>query len=204
MPPDLTCVAPSVEWRWNERLALTLEEAAKGIAPTFSDDVDSVNAEIFEKNRRRSWDDILQYAKTSRDRMLKELQSLNETALRDPAWYVWLGDRPLWRRFLGNGYYHVLMHLTPFLGKGGEGERVVQMYQEAAALPDPLDDSPTWHGPNRYNVACGYALAGLKEEAIRTLGEALELDRDLVAWSRDDPDLDSLRQETSYQALFAD
>jgi tetratricopeptide (TPR) repeat protein len=188
---------------WDEHLAKTLAEAAKGITPTFSNDIDQVNAEIWQRNCQRSWDEIWEYAETSYRRMVTLLEQYDDEALRNPALYPWLEGRPLWRRFIGNGYMHVVMHLASCLTARGDVQRVARMYEEEGAALDPLEDSPTWHGLNRYNIACGYALAGQKEKAIQLLGEALQLNPSLVAWSKDDPDFASLRQEPGYRALYA-
>ena len=65
-----------------------------------------------------------------------------------------------------------------------------------------LDDDAAWQGTVRYNLACHYALAGRTEEAIARLGEALVLNPGLHEWSLQDTDLDSLRQEPGYLALY--
>lgn len=82
--------------------------------------------------------------------------------------------------------------LAPFYAERGDTERAVGLYEQAAALLDPLDDSPTWRGTNRYNVACGYALAGMNVRAIQALREALQLHPGLKEWAKEDPDFVSL------------
>ena len=56
-----------------------------------------------------------------------------------------------------------------------------------------FDNSPTWHGVVQYNLACQYALLGQPESAIHALRQALQLNPDLLEWSKQDPDLDSIR-----------
>ena len=67
-----------------------------------------------------------------------------------------------------------------------------------------LDDGPTWIGTAHYNVACSYSLLGNREEAIKELGEALALRPDLIEWSKQDPDLETIRGEAGYKALYSD
>jgi hypothetical protein len=54
----------------------------------------------------------------------------------------------------------------------------------------------------KYNLACHYALLGAKAEAIRELRESLALNPGPIDWSRQDPDLDAVRGEPGYQALY--
>jgi tetratricopeptide (TPR) repeat protein len=55
-----------------------------------------------------------------------------------------------------------------------------------------------------YNVACGYALAGQKEEALDWLEIAVKSGFSKIDHLRKDPDLDSLRNEKRYKKLLAD
>ena len=66
-----------------------------------------------------------------------------------------------------------------------------------------LGGGESWQGLRRYNRACHYALVGGAAEALEKLGEALELNPGLTEWSREDPDLVSIREEPGYQALYA-
>lgn len=55
-----------------------------------------------------------------------------------------------------------------------------------------------------YNVACGYALSGKKEEALDWLEVAVKHGFDHFDHMRKDPDLDSLRNERRYKKLLVD
>lgn len=63
---------------------------------------------------------------------------------------------------------------------------------------------PTMHGDglNLYNLACAYAVTGRADRALALLSEALRLDSDLVETSKHDPDLDTLRDDPAFQAIF--
>ncbi len=54
-----------------------------------------------------------------------------------------------------------------------------------------------------YNVACCESLAGQKEQAIAHLRSALELSERTRAFSEGDSDLDPIRQDPVFKALFA-
>jgi hypothetical protein len=65
-----------------------------------------------------------------------------------------------------------------------------------------LDDSPVWQGAVKYQLACHYSLLGARAEAIRELQESLVLNPGLTDWSKEDPDLDAIRGEPEYQAIY--
>jgi tetratricopeptide (TPR) repeat protein len=62
---------------------------------------------------------------------------------------------------------------------------------EETGMPVPL-----------YNLACCEALAGRTEDAIAHLEQALALTENVRDYAKDDSDLDSLRDEPAYKALF--
>jgi len=55
-----------------------------------------------------------------------------------------------------------------------------------------------------YNIACGYALSGKKEEALDWLEVSVKAGFSKIDHLRKDPDLDSLRNEKRYKKLLAD
>ena len=57
--------------------------------------------------------------------------------------------------------------------------------------------------PALYNLACFYATTGQPDKALPLLPEALRLRPDLVEWSKEDSDLDTLRDMPAFQALYA-
>jgi tetratricopeptide (TPR) repeat protein len=54
----------------------------------------------------------------------------------------------------------------------------------------------------RYNVACLYALEGEKERAITALESAVHSGFANIEWIRNDPDLDSVREDPRFQVLL--
>jgi TolB-like protein/Flp pilus assembly protein TadD len=87
-----------------------------------------------------------------------------------------------------------------YLGGGalaqlGERERALEWARRAHAL-DPTDSGVL------YNVACIYALGGLTEEALRSLGQAIENGFGHKEWLQNDSDFDSIREDPRFQALI--
>ena len=57
-------------------------------------------------------------------------------------------------------------------------------------------------GDVKYSLACHYSLLGAKTDAIRELQESLVLNPGLIDWAKEDPDLDAIRDEPEYQAMY--
>jgi Flp pilus assembly protein TadD len=53
-----------------------------------------------------------------------------------------------------------------------------------------------------YNVACVYAIEGMKEDAILCLERAMDKGWGHREWIENDPDLNSLRSDRRFQALL--
>ena len=104
---------------------------------------------------------------------------------------------------VGDVYIHSMaMHLGPLLLEHGKKKYATELQEEAAKLLSELDESQSWQGVVRYNLACHYALAGETETAIEKLREALEMNPELTEWSKEDSDLASLREEPGYLAPY--
>jgi hypothetical protein len=65
------------------------------------------------------------------------------------------------------------------------------------AVPEPMRAHAI------YNLACLYAVTGRPHRALKLLPEALRLDPWLVEFSKHDADLETLRNDPAFQALYA-
>ena len=102
-------------------------------------------------------------------------------------------------RILDNSVWHPQSHIADFYVKRGKLEKATQMQE---ALTEKLKGSPPWESTAAYNLACFYALNGMKEKAIPKLKEAFKLMPDLLEWSKQDSDLNSLRELPEFKALY--
>jgi tetratricopeptide (TPR) repeat protein len=187
---------------WNDRLAADLEAAARGVAPPERiSDFDEANREIFEANRERSWEELLAYEEQVFARLVASVEALTEETLDDPERFAWTGGRPLWWRISFTGFFHPMDHLSKLYLDRGESDLAQQIEERIAQAMGRLDTSESWQGTVIYNLACFYALNGQPGPALERLRRAFELNPDLVAWSKEDSDLDSLRDLPNYQAL---
>jgi tetratricopeptide (TPR) repeat protein len=188
---------------WKGRMAQEIAGASRSEWLSTFEDIDQVNAEIFEENRHRSWADVLGDSERAHRSLVETVQAMSDDDLLATQVLPWQERRPLWRLVVGNGYTHPISHLSQYYTDRGEAGYATELQEEAAALLAQLDDSPAWRGVARYNLACHYALSGQHEKAIHELREALRLNPDLTEWSKKDPDLASIRAHPDYLSLYS-
>ena len=82
------------------------------------------------------------------------------------------------------------LEALPFHRDGEHGRAVEVMRRALAQHPD--------NSNVLYNLACVESLAGDREEALRHLTRAVELDPRGRQWARDDPDLDAIRDDPGF------
>ena len=186
---------------WKEYRVSDIQAVIQGGDPNQIEDFDHENALIFEKYRDKSWEEVMAFAARAHHALFGQLQAMSEAELE----MDWQEGRPIWRIIAGNGYSHPLMHVAGYYQAQGDNKRAGELM--TVMLGEPLlglDDSPTWQGTTRYNLACGHSLLGRKEKALAELAEALALEPTLKEWSQQDADLDPLRGEAAYKALYED
>jgi tetratricopeptide (TPR) repeat protein len=185
---------------WKERLAANMAAVARGESPVTYDNYLEVNDQGFLEHREKPWTAMLEWAEAAHEHLVEQVAGRSEDELYSTG--GWPGNQPLWQRIVGTGYVHTIqMHLCPFYQERGQGPYAEALQEEASRLLGGMDESASWQGTVRYNLACHYALSGKKEMAIAKLGEALALNPGLREWSLQDTDLDCLRQEPGYLTL---
>lgn len=176
--------------------------AMRGETPPELLDDDPQNAIFFQAHRHKSWEQLQREIDDLCDRVVAWIEGMSDDDLTDPNQTPWHGGRPLWNRIASNNGFHALVHLAEYHAKHGRQPYALQMYETLAPLLLSLSDTPEWQGLTVYNLACYHALAGDKERALSELAEALRLRPDLTDWSKEDSDLNSLRGDPAYQALY--
>jgi tetratricopeptide (TPR) repeat protein len=171
----------------------------RGDEPPNTDDYLAINDVHFEDHRDRSWADTLAETERVYRAMRDQAQYLSAEDLTDPQRFAQTKGRALVRTIVGNGFVHPEQHLAQLYVERGEIKRATQLQEEVATL---LEDIPEERSSARYNLACFYALSGQTAQALTELAAALKSNPDLIEWSKQDSDLDSLRNEPAYQALY--
>jgi tetratricopeptide (TPR) repeat protein len=150
----------------------------------------------------RPWAEVLEHSERAYRILVERTGAMGNEDLAGTETLPWQEGRPLWRLIVGNSYSHPISHLGQYYAARGEVSQATAMQEEAAVLLAQLDESPSWIGVVRYNLACHYALIGQKEKAIEELRRALDLNPGLTEWSKEDPDFASIRGEPGYQQLY--
>lgn len=187
---------------WNQQLANRISAALKGEEEHPAEDYQKVNEEIFEQHRNDTWEQVIEWSTRANNTLIEVTQALSDEQLTSTDLLEGLHNQPVWKRIVGNGHTHPLMHLAQCFAQAGQADYASQMMEEATQLEATLDDSPEWIGNGRYNLACHYALIGEPAKAILLLEEAFQYLPSVVEWSKQDTDLDCLRELPEFQALY--
>jgi tetratricopeptide (TPR) repeat protein len=189
---------------WQERLAKNIQAALQDGELQHYENYLELNDQDFETDRLLSWNDCLEHAAASKAELRKLFDSLSESDLQRLDVLPWQESRPLWKLFVGNFVDHPVSHLCLLYNARGDNEKALQLQEQTSQALAGLDTDPLWQGNVRYNLACVYALSGLKDKAIQALKEAFGLNPALQEWSKQDSDLNLLRQEPAFLALYPD
>jgi tetratricopeptide (TPR) repeat protein len=120
--------------------------------------------------------------------------------LSDPQKFAYLEGRSLLERILGTYGYHTAAHLSDYYVKTGRFQKGRELQEN---LTERLCAFPVWKANAIYNLACFYSLNGLSKEAIEKLKIAFDEKPGLIEWSRQDSDIDPLREMAEYRALIS-
>ena len=189
---------------WTERLVTQLQAATGGEPPQKIDDFHKTNAEVYAANKDRSWEDVLPWATEVNRQFHTALDAVSEEMLEGTPQSEGAGGQPLWQNVAFTGVYHPIHHVADVYHARGEFEGAHALQERNAEGLASLDDSDAWQGRFQYNLACVYALQGKSQQALALLTTALKRTPNLIEWSKQDDDLDSLRELPEFQALLGD
>ncbi len=112
-------------------------------------------------------------------------------------------ENPVWREILSLYITHPMIHLWEQLTAGGKVDTVAEIFgDEYHNMLLALDDAETYRGGVFYNQACLLTLTGELDEAVIVLDKALKMTPALIEWSKQDSDLDALRELPDFKALY--
>jgi len=188
---------------WNGRMKRRMAGLADGESSNELEELDRINAALFAASRTRTWEDMLAEDKRAFADLLRAVDSMSEEDLTVPGRLGWAGTRPAWMALLGNAHWHPYHHLCTYLVDHAQLERATQIQETMTRDLLALDQGKQHKGNTLYNLACFYALTRRPQKAIENLREALPLAPSLVEWSKQDNDLDSLREVEEFKALYA-
>jgi tetratricopeptide (TPR) repeat protein len=166
------------------------------------DDENRANAEIFAANQHRSWVQIHGDYQNASRQILKLAALVSEEDLNIPPCFAQHKQDTLGRRLAGTFYWHIQEHLTRFFIERKNPTRALEIAEEFSRQMG-ADDTAAERGTALYNLACYAALTGRRELALTHLKTALFMYPELIEWSKKDSDLDVLREDAEFKALFA-
>jgi tetratricopeptide (TPR) repeat protein len=191
-------LAHTIAWQLNELARIAAMRHAEP-APDFSD-YQAINRMIYDTNHDRTLAEIAAEGDRAYADFRALIQTSSEEELARPLRYSVERSTSLLAQIMGNCLEHPVLHYADYYRRHGDLDKAWRVYDASVAA---VADWPEQYGLARYNQACFYALSGQADRALALLQEALRLRPDLVAWSKQDTDLDSLRQLEAYQALYA-
>lgn len=186
---------------WQQVSAERLQKAQHDQQPADTRDFQPINEQIFEQRRALPWEHMTELAAQTHADTTDLVRTVDHGVLTDANRFAWNDNRPLVSSIISNNVWHPLEHICQFYVERGQPERADAIQQtyiidEPALAAFPHDKATAF-----YNLACFHALGNRAEEAMALLPEAFQLRPDLIEWSKQDSDLDSLRDLPAFQSL---
>jgi len=187
---------------WGSHFNRQVEKAIAGqTVPVAGDYYEILNDGILMRNLDKPLEDARREEEAVFNQTIRLLEGMNEDELVDFEKYAFLEKRSLLDRALGTECWHVLSHISDYYVKKGQIEKAEVLQ---VSYTEKLKSFPTWKANAVYNLACFYSLCGKKEQALRNLKVAFSERPQLMEWSKQDTDIDPLRDDPRYQALLAE
>lgn len=190
---------------WREREIERAEARARGEAqPSFADHL-RMNTDSFADLAAHSWQQAIARSQRATEALIAAIERLPDSALvatagpsEGPAAVVLLTT------IVSNGYQHPLEHLAAIVAARGDQAGAAAIRRRMLDRVVAVDAGAEVTATVRYNLACALAASGPRAEVLALLRQAFAASPRLMAWSRQDTDLDPLRDDPDFQALTAE
>lgn len=180
-----------------------LEAAERGETPPDTSDFQPLNEQTFERERETPWETLVARAQEQFAAARARVAHFSDEEWMDPNRYPWRNGEPLIAVMTGNFYEHPLEHYVQVALERGETAEAFALQQANVRQMRELFGTREPYANALYNLACFYARQGEGERALDPLREALTLRPALAEWSKQDSDLDSLRDLPAFQEIYA-
>lgn len=186
---------------WKRRQAERVRAIAHGEESTDHASWEQLNTESWPEHARLTWDESVTRSDEAARDLIDALAALPPTMLDGDGAAREQADI-LTNLTLANASGHISIHMSDYYLSHGDAERAMRINHDEldAVIAADLGDSAI--GSGHYNFACFCAQNGLIPQGIDELRQALALRPDLIDWARGDHDLDQLRGEPAFEALF--
>lgn len=192
---------------WKELQAQKLATAQRGEVPPVWTDMEvvhQINSQTFAHYQNYTFQEIEAEATNVFNTLIAQVERMSEEELNDPNYYAWQEGDPLRGELLGNGLWFPCNQLTTCALQQGHKQFAFHLQEALLVETRQSELPPEGIGATVYNVVCFYAMHDQPEKALQLLPEALHLRPALLVWSKHDTDLDSLRANPVFQAIFDD
>jgi len=185
---------------WGNHFNSQIEKVKKGEeVPQAGDYLDQVNDGVLIEHMDQPFSEALIEFNRSFQESTAILKSFSADELNDKEKYEYLSSRSLLDSALGTLGWHIAHHISDFYVKNGQIEKAIALQEKYTKM---VRYFPTWEANGIYNLACFFALIGEKEKAINNLRTSFITRPDLIELSKKDSDLDTLREDSNFKALF--
>jgi hypothetical protein len=188
---------------WKEQAAMRLRGDPTAVPDETNEQVDAANAHFFETARALDWEAISQKAEAVHRDLMHAFENLPQASLDDPTAGGWRTGLPLWRTLASNTIGHSFSHLIEHALERQDRQQGLLLVQQMVQAMKPISSDPGYQGAVDYNAGCLLARAGEIDAALDLLAAGLRARPDLVEWSKQDPDLESLRPSGALDRLHA-
>ncbi|MBU8914071.1 MAG: hypothetical protein KOO61_08620, partial [Spirochaetales bacterium] len=179
-----------------------LEITTGPIPAVGAEELEPTNQAIFAGHAEETWDDAARFFADTFDAARRRVVEMSGDELERDREFADGSTRTAWRMIAG----HALMHLSPHFGvvydRRNEPEMATELEETTARALLDLDDTPEWVGTITYNLACHHALIGNAKRTIALLREALIKNPGITDWSKQDSDLDAIRDDPDFESVY--
>lgn len=192
---------------WRERETERAVARTRGeTQPSFADYL-RMNTESFADLASHSWEQAIARSQRATEDLIAAIERLPDSTLVETArtpGEPGPGAVVLVTTIISNGYQHPLEHLAGIADARGDHETAIAIRRRMLDGVVALDAGADVTATVRYNLACALAANGPRADVIALLRQAFADSLRLIAWSRQDTDLDPLRDDPDFQALTAE
>lgn len=189
---------------WRDCETARAETVGRGETGPVYDDFQTMNTESFDSLASNTWEQAIERSRQSVEALIAAMEALPDTILVGPARPATeTGTVSVVEAIVNNGYTHPQQHLAGMTAARGDKEGSAAIQRRMLDAIIALDAGPQVTANARYNLACALAATGPRDEVIALLRQSIADNPRLIAWARQDSDLDSLREDTEFQALVA-
>jgi hypothetical protein len=190
---------------WRSRTVKLLRAAlGEGEVPESGADFQPQNERNFTEWQHATWDAVAAQTASLDAEARTLLGRLSAQDLEEARRFPWQTDDRTLSVVIGADFVeHPAEHYSQLYRERGLPERGTAMMDDSARFIGELYGTTSReYAVTLYNAGCYHARNGMSTEAIAAVGQALRLAPDLTDWSKQDADLDSLRDLPDFQAIY--